>query len=186
MKDNTKVGDITSFDGDVIINTIGVETGIYGGVCAAVVKNAKSEELKDIIKSAQEAYTVGSFFVTEGYKLQAKHILHLLPPHKKFDRDDEQIKECIRTILNECQFRGWYKVAIPLIATGANLYDKSIIDKLLIDMCTKYCEYYPKMNIIIYYGEEKTKSDNDKRLAAAKNSDGFFAAVARKKQLLSS
>ena len=41
--------DITKFKGDVIINSVGVTSTIYGGICGSIVKASSSNELKKML-----------------------------------------------------------------------------------------------------------------------------------------
>ena len=118
-----EVGDITKYKGDVIINSLGVTTTTYGGICGAILRATKSPELKQIIDKVNDVYSVGEYFVTEGYGL-ADNILHLITPNHDDDKDCRLYKECIRRVLNECKYRKWRKVGIPLIGAGANKYKK--------------------------------------------------------------
>lgn len=160
------VGDIAEYCGDVIINSVGVESKTFGGICGAIVANANSIELKEIIDGVNNVYSVGEYFFTEGYQLPTQHIFHLITPHHDTDTDCKIFKECIRRTLNECQFRGWYKIGFPVIGTGANTYDFNEAKTIIKEMCQAYCddELYPHMEITMVVAKDKITTNNDERI----------------------
>ena len=157
-------GDITKYKGDVIINSVGVTSTIYGGICGSIVKASSSGELKKIIDGVDDLYSVGEYFITDGYALPVKNILHLITPNFDNDPDYVQFKECIRRILNECNLRDLKKIGIPSIGTGANKYDKSVSRKIIEEMCTAYCSIYPEMDITLVLPDQEISSENDERI----------------------
>lgn len=160
-------GDISKFECDVIINSLGVDTENYGGICKSIIKAVKSPELEDILASVNDFYIVGDYFVTEGYGLNVKNIIHLLSPLAENDKDMNQYKECIRKVLNECQSRGLYRVGIPKIGAGANGYNDKDIENVLSDMCDAYCNIYPKMEITLVLPNDNLSFENRERLRRA-------------------
>ena len=158
-------GDITKVKEDVIINSVGVETTIYGSICKSILNAANSKKLKGIIDGANNCYTVGEYFITDGYALPSKHILHLITPHAKDDHNLKLLSESIRRAFNECQARGWKNVGIPSIGTIANVYDGLVVKNLICEMGEKYCSFYD-MNItfVIYdnYDDSNLQSSRSK------------------------
>lgn len=158
--------DITKYKGDVIIDSVGVTSTKYGGICGSIVKASSSNELKEIIDGVNDLYSVGEYFITGGYALPADNILHLVTPYSKDDPDYVQFKECIRRILNECKFRHWKKIGIPSIGTGANEYNKDVSRKIIEEMCTAYCNCVDsEMDITLVLPDEAISQGNDERIA---------------------
>ena len=157
--------DITKFEGDVIIDSVGVTSTIYGGICGSIIKASGSDELKKIVDGVNDLYSVGEYFMTPGYALPAKNILHLITPSFENDPDYSQFKECIRRVLNECRYRHWKKVGIPSIGTGANKYDKDVSRKIIEEMCSAYCDNVDnKMDIVLVLPEKVISRRNDERI----------------------
>ena len=157
--------DITKFKGDVVINSVGVKSTQYGGICGSIVKASSSNELKEIIDGVNDLYSVGEYFITGGYALPADNILHLVTPYSEDDPDYVQFKECIRRVLNECKFRHWKKLGIPSIGTGANEYNKDVSRKIIEEMCTAYCNCVDsEMDITLVLPDEAISQRNDERI----------------------
>ena len=164
-------GNIVNYDGDVVINSVGITSTIFGGICGSIVEASKSEELRKIIESVNDYYSVGEFFITDGYSLPARHIIHLITPHHDNDPDYKQIKECIRRILNECKYRHWKRVGFPLIGTGANKYNPKRLYEILSEMCSAYHDSYSDMNITIVSGNELIALRNEERITRESYND---------------
>ena len=169
-------GDITKIKCDVIVNSVGVDTTNYGGICASVLKAANSPELKNLIDNLNDVYTVGEYFITEGYGLECKNIIHLITPHYDNDPNYTQFRECIKRILNECQKNGFKDICIPSIGTGANKYDKKEVRTIIAELSEAYCNCYPraKMNIRLILPENAISEANDARLSKHINADGDY------------
>ena len=160
-----KPGDITNIECKVIINSLGIDTTNYGGICRSILGVSKSfPELKKTIDSVNGAYDVGEMFLTSGYGTKAEHILHVITPHSKDDPELSLFKETIRQILNYCRYKKLYKVAIPSIGTGADGYDKNVTRKIIKDMCNAYCGYYPSMKIALVLPIQEYILANDRYL----------------------
>ncbi len=132
--------DITLCKVDAIVNSVGTETTVLGGICRSILLKANSSELHKIIEDANNVYYVGEFFVTKGYNLPAKQIIHLISPNFENDKDYSVLKDCLRRILNECKKQHFKTVAIPKIACGANGYDGKNIETIIEEMCTGFCK----------------------------------------------
>ncbi len=160
----TIIGDVTKTPCDVVINSVGVSTKIYGGICKAVLAASNSPELKQIIDRANDVYYVGESFITDGYGLPCDKILHVITPNFENDKDYSLFKECIRRLLNECKLNGLYNIAIPAIGAGANGYNGEKVEDIIREMCEAYVYYYPEMSITFVLADKKTSDNNHERI----------------------
>ena len=102
-------GDITKIECDAIVNSVGLETPDYGRICNDVIENSKSAELRDFIDDLDGDASVGDIFVTKGYALPAKNIIHLICPHFKSDPDLTVFQSVVRKVLLTCKEKGFRK-----------------------------------------------------------------------------
>ena len=145
-----RAGKIEDFCGDVIVNSIGVDSPRYGMICSSIVFAADSDELRQYINDVNNIYFLGEYFVTDGYKLNSQHIINLITPFYEFDEEFVLYCDCLRRILNECQYHGWKKVGIPLIGTGNdNKYPSLQALDMIVDLCDAYCKEYPQAELDI-------------------------------------
>ena len=160
------IGDITSFPCDVIINSLGVNTTDYGGICKSIVKASNNKiELEDIIKRANDIYDVGEYFFTEGYGLPVKSICHLITPHRDSDNENFNVFiYAVRNVLKSCMGLGYKSIGVPLLGTGANKYNHKEIYELLCDICGSFCEHFSQMSVTIVLPSEEIADDNNARL----------------------
>lgn len=168
------VGDISNFPCDVIINSLGVDTTDYGGICKSIIKASNNkEELENIFKRANDIYDVGEYFFTESFGLPVKSICHLITPHH--DSDDKNLNVFIysvRNVLVSCMDLGLKNIGIPLIGTGANKYDDKIIYDLLSKICESFCSFFKTMNITIVLPKANIANENNARLLRELDSRG--------------
>ena len=167
------IGDISNFPCDVVINSLGVKTTEYGGICKSIVKAAHSEELKEIIARANDIYDVGEYFFTDGFDLPVKSICHLITPHH--DSDDKNLNVfiySIRNVLVSCMDLGYKSIGIPLIGTGANKYDDKAIYDLLRKICESFCLYFKTMSVTIVLPKADIANENNARLLRELDSRG--------------
>ena len=168
------IGDITTFKGDVIINSLGVVTTDYGSVCQSIIDASHNTgELESIIARANDVYDIGEYFFTENFGLPVKAICHLITPHH--DSDDQNLNVLIysvKNILMSCRQLNYKKIGIPLIGTGANEYSKEEVFRALKSLCVAFCNYFTSMEVTIIIGDDKTNKNNDARLLLERDRRG--------------
>lgn len=142
--------DITKEKVDVIVNSLGVNTERYGGVCDSIVKAShNNKELIDLIASKNGVAEVGDIFLSDGYSLPTKHILHVVMPI--FDLDKEMViyERTIRDVLVFCRQNGLKKVSIPNLGTVGNRYNPILAQNILMEMCSRFAEIFEEMDITV-------------------------------------
>ena len=115
------MGDITTYNGDAILNSLGPNGKVYGRICRAIIEKAKSKELKEFIDGIENAQAT-SIFVTDAGALPSKHIIHVVTPYKKYDLNNTLLVECYRKVLNEAIKRGYKSICLPIIGSGGSGY----------------------------------------------------------------
>ena len=128
---------------------MGLETPDYGRICNDVIENSRSGELKEFIDGLDGDASVGDVFVTKGYALPAKNIVHLICPHFASDPDLTVFQSVVRKVLFTCKEKGFRNIGIPVFGTGANGYNRPDVYNLLTFMCSSFVEYYPEFNITL-------------------------------------
>lgn len=117
-----KFADITKYEGDAIVNSLGVDGRVKGLLCKAILNAADSKELTSIINSKTKN-KVGDIFVTKGYNLCAYNIIHVVSPFKeKDDKNNTNLKKIYESIINKAIELNYKSIALPFLGTGANGY----------------------------------------------------------------
>ena len=119
--------DITKMQLDAIVNPANPMPGYAAGIDSAVYKAAGEEKL---LRRRQEigAITPGSSFITDGYNLPAKYIIHTVGTVWQGGNSDEEtiIRKCYRSIFRLALEHHILSLAIPLLASGSYGFPKGI------------------------------------------------------------
>lgn len=127
--------DITRMDTEAIVNTASPEVTIGAGCDSAVYKAAGEEELLSYRREHIGRVPEGEVFLTPGFGLRAKYIIHAVSP---FYRDgtrgeEEKLRSCYWKSLALAKENGLRSIAFPLIATGSFGYPKEEGMRIAVD-----------------------------------------------------
>lgn len=158
--------DITEIRCDAIVNSLGVNTDTYGAICRSIVSKAKSEDLKAQISSWKKEANPGKIFLSPGYNLPCKHIIHIVTPF--FSHDDQlfALEYVYKLALLAAYKRGWKHIALPIIGTGANGYPHAYVLKMITSLVEAFVKNYKNMHVticmpVISYADYEKKFDKN-------------------------
>ena len=119
--------DITKMQVDAIVNTANPSPGYGSGVDTAVYEAAGETEL---LAKRQEigAVAPGTSFITDGYRLPAKYIIHTVGTswHGGGEGEEDVIRDCYRSVFRLAAENDIESLAIPLLASGSYGFPKGI------------------------------------------------------------
>jgi len=127
--------DITKMNTEAIVNTANDHPMVGTGCDSAVYKAAGYDELlkyrQDKIGFVQE----GDAFITPGFNLQAKYIIHAVSPlYMGGDQGEEtKLRSCYRKSLALAKENGINSISFPLISTGGFGYPKEEGMRIAVD-----------------------------------------------------
>ncbi|MBE5849748.1 MAG: RNase III inhibitor [Lachnospiraceae bacterium] len=119
--------DITKMHVDAIVNTANPLPGYGPGIDTAVYEAAGKEELlKERLKIGN--IDRGASVITDGYKLQAKYIIHTVGASWKGgdSGEEEVVRKCYRSVFKLAVDYEVESLAIPLLASGSYGFPKGI------------------------------------------------------------
>lgn len=151
--------DITKMTTEAIVNTANAEPVVGVGCDSAVYKAAGFDELlayrKDRIGSVPE----GEVFLTPGFALPAKYIIHAVSPLYRDggQQEEEKLRSCYRKSLALAAQHGIRSVAFPLIATGSFGYPREEGMRIAIDEIHAFLLTHEMEIILVVFGESAVR-----------------------------
>ena len=118
--------DITQMDTEAIVNMASADPEVGAGCDMAVYKAAGYEELLAYRREKIGFVPEGDVFVTPGFRLPAKYIIHAVSPlYIEGDQGVEaKLRSCYRKSLQLAKENHVKSIAFPLISTGSFRYPK--------------------------------------------------------------
>ena len=127
--------DITKMNTEAIVNTAN-ELSLVGAGCDTAVYNAAGyEELLEYRMEQIGSVPEGEVFLTPGFRLPAKYIIHAVSPLfvDGTKGEEEKLRSCYRKSLQLAKEKGIRSIAFPLIATGSFGYPKEEGMRIAVD-----------------------------------------------------
>ena len=127
--------DITKMNTEAIVNTANDHATVGTGCDYAVYMAAGFEELLQYRKEKIGFVPEGEAFITPGFKLQAKHIIHAVNPRYMDGEQGEEskLRSCYRKSLQLAKEHHVKSIAFPLISTGGFGYPKEEGMRIAVD-----------------------------------------------------
>ena len=127
--------DITKMNTEAIVNTANSHAVVGSGCDSAVYKAAGYDELLAYRKEKIGCVPEGEVFITPGFNLQAKYIIHAVSPHYQDgdQKEEEKLRSCYSKSLLLAKEKGIKSIAFPLISTGGFGYPKEEGIRIAVD-----------------------------------------------------
>ncbi len=127
--------DITKMHTEAIVNTANDQPTVGTGCDHAVYQAAGYEELLAYRREHIGAVKEGDAFITPGFRLPAKYIIHAVSPLfiDGNHGEEELLRSCYRKSLEIAEKNGIRSVAFPLISTGGFGYPKEEGMRIAVD-----------------------------------------------------
>lgn len=118
--------DITKMDVEAIVNTANSRVAVGTGCDKAVYKAAGHNKLLKYRQEHIGEIAEGDVFITPGFGLEAKYIIHVVSPRfvNGQSGEEEKLRSCYRKSLDIADSYGITSIAFPLISTGSFGYPK--------------------------------------------------------------
>lgn len=145
---------ITNLKVDAIVCPTNKEPFI-GGATELEIHNASGKDLlTDRIKYG--TLKEGDMFMTEGYNLQSKHVIHVISPIYN-ENDSNALKRLSGTytsILNYASKANIESIAFPLLASGTYLYPKDVAINAALDAIQPYLKVSDITVYLVVFDDE--------------------------------
>ena len=151
--------DITEMTTEAIVNTANDHPTVGTGCDHAVYMAAGYEELlayrKEHIGFAEE----GDVFITPGFHLPARYIIHAVSPHFYDGKhaEEELLRSCYRKSLALAAENGIRSIAFPLISTGGFGYPKEEGMRIAVDEIHAFLLHVDMQIFLVVFDEKATR-----------------------------
>ncbi|MBQ0072249.1 MAG: macro domain-containing protein, partial [Spirochaetales bacterium] len=142
-------GDITEERVDAIVNPTNHRMVGTGGTDGAIHRKA-GQGLEEELSGAPFLET-GDVFVTKGYGLEAKYIIHTVGPRWMGGDEDEAIllRSCYTNSLFEAVTLGCSSIAFPLISSGTFQFPSDYASSIAVEAITNFLRIKPELEVIL-------------------------------------
>ena len=127
--------DITKMNTEAIVNTANDHVSVGTGCDSAVYKAAGVDVLLKYREENIGFVPEGGAFITPGFNLKAKYIIHAVSPlYMGGDKgEEEKLRSCYRKSLQIAKENGIKSISFPLISTGGFGYPKEEGMRIAVD-----------------------------------------------------
>ena len=127
--------DITKMNTEAIVNTANDHPMVGTGCDSAIYKAAGYEKLLNYRRQHIGYVEEGEVFLTPGFQLQAKYIIHAVSPRYRGGEqgEAEKLRACYRKSLQMAKEKGIASISFPLISTGGFGYPKEEGIRIAVD-----------------------------------------------------
>ena len=143
---------IANMNVDVIVNSANPKPIIGAGVDSAI-HLAAGPQLLEARKEIGDI-SCGSAYITEGYQLQAKYVIHTVGPIHTNDNLEKYLEACYYNSLSLAKKYKCKSIAFPLISTGVYGVDKALALQLAIQTIQKFLLKNEMMVYLVVYDKE--------------------------------
>lgn len=150
--------DITKMTTDAIVNTANPGVAVGAGCDYAVYQAAGYDELLAYRREHIGEVPEGEAFITPGFHLQAKYIIHAVSPFYEdgSQQEEEKLRSCYRKSLALAQEYGIKSIAFPLISTGGYGYPREEGMRIAVDEINAFLLKHDMLIFIVVFDEETT------------------------------
>lgn len=151
--------DITKMNTDAIVNTANELVQVGAGCDYAVHMAAGYDELFAYREQRVGNVSVGEAFITPGFKLDAKYIIHAVSPMYLTGEmnEDDLLRSCYQKSLALAKENGVRSIAFPLIGTGSFGYPKEEGMRIAVDEIQTFLEHEDMEIYLVVFDEESTR-----------------------------
>lgn len=151
--------DITKMNTEAIVNTANDHPTVGTGCDHAVYMAAGYEELLAYRKERVGFVKEGDAFITPGFQLPAKYIIHAVSPLYIDGKHEEEelLRSCYRKSLALAAEYGIRSIAFPLISTGGFGYPKEEGMRIAVDEIHAFLLNSDMQIYLVVFDEKATK-----------------------------
>lgn len=151
--------DITKMNTEAIVNTANTHVTVGTGCDFAVYTAAGYDELLAYRKIEVGEVPEGEVFITPGFNLPAKHIIHAVSPCyiDGNSGEEDKLRSCYKKSLALARDKGIKSIAFPLISTGGFGYPKEEGMRIAVDEINAFLMKNQMDIVLVVFGNRATR-----------------------------
>lgn len=144
---------------DAIVNTANEYPTVGPGCDRAVYEAAGFDDLLSYRKENIGTVKEGDVFLTPGFQLPSKYIIHAVSPLYVDGRSNEEelLRSCYQKSLALASEKGIRSIAFPLIATGSFCYPKEEGMRIAVDEINAFLLTHEMLVYLVVFDEKATR-----------------------------
>ena len=148
--------DITKMMTEAIVNTANDHATVGTGCDMAIYRAAGYDELLTYRKERIGFVPEGEAFITPGFNLMAKYIIHAVSPHYYNGNasEEEKLRSCYRNSLKLVKEYRISSIAFPLISTGGFGYPKEEGLRIAVDEINAFLAENEMLIVLVVFDEK--------------------------------
>ena len=150
--------DITKMETEAIVNTANQYAVVGTGCDRAVYQAAGYEELLKYRQANIGEVPEGEAFLTPGFGLKAKYIIHAVSPlfSDGTRKEEQKLRSCYRRSLEIAKEHHIQSLSFPLISTGGYGFPKEEGMRIAVDEINMFLLQYPMLVYLVVFDEQST------------------------------
>ena len=150
--------DITKMETDAIVNTANPLPAVGPGCDRAVYEAAGFDELLRYRKEKIGEVSEGEAFITPGFHLKARYIVHAVSPlyRNGQEGEEEKLRSCYKNSLRLAEEYHLRSIAFPLISTGGFGYPKEEGMRIAVDEINAFLLSHDMEIYLVVFDEKAT------------------------------
>ena len=145
--------DITKMNTEAVVNTANQYPLVGRGCDEAIYKAAGFDDLLNYRKEYIGEVEEGNAFITPGFALEAKYIIHAVSPLfiDGSHNEETKLRACYQNSLKIALENHIHSIAFPLIATGSFSYPKEEGLRIAVDEINAFLIHHPMDVYLVVY-----------------------------------
>jgi O-acetyl-ADP-ribose deacetylase (regulator of RNase III) len=150
-------GDITTYDGDAIVNAANNHFWMGGGVAGAIKRKGGTAIEQEAMRQGPKP--VGKSVITGAGDLKTKFVIHAAVMGQDLQTDSSKIRSATRSALELADGKGLESIAFPALGTGVGGFPMAEAARIMITEAKSFLNASRKIRRIsfILYGSDAFK-----------------------------
>jgi O-acetyl-ADP-ribose deacetylase (regulator of RNase III) len=141
-------GDITSYEGDAIVNAANNHFWMGGGVAGAIKREGGTIIEQEAMRQGPKS--VGQAVITGAGSLRAKFVIHAAVMGQDLQTDSAKIRSATRSALELAESNGITSMAFPALGTGVGGFPMPEAAKIMVGESSSFLKSSRKLKSVTF------------------------------------